>query len=94
MAALFVDENFPLPAAQELRRLGYDIVMIQERGFGGGFGGQATPDNEVLPAATSDRRSVVTLNRRHFVRLASRIDAALRDHQQLDGRLVRVNRPA
>lgn len=65
MAELYIDENFPWPATKELRRLGHDVVTIQESGHGG----LALPDDDVLRAATRERRAVVTLNRRHFVRL-------------------------
>lgn len=65
MADLYTNENFPLPAAQELRRLGHDVLTVQESGLGS----QAIADESVLRFAISQRRAVVTLNRRHFVRL-------------------------
>jgi hypothetical protein len=34
-----------------------------------GHAGQAVPDTDVLEFATGEHRAVVTLNRRHFVRL-------------------------
>ena len=57
MAALYIDENFPFPATEELRRLGHDVVTIQESGHAG----LALPDEEVLRVATRERRAVVTL---------------------------------
>lgn len=65
MADLYTNENFPFPAAQELRRLGHDVMTVQESGLGG----QSITDESVLRFAISQRRAVVTLNRRHFVRL-------------------------
>lgn len=65
MANLYTNENFPLPAAQELRRLGHDVMTVQESGLGG----QSITDESVLRFAVGERRAVVTLNRRHFVRL-------------------------
>ena len=32
MARLFADENFPLPAVEALRRLGYNVLTIHEAG--------------------------------------------------------------
>ena len=71
MADLYTNENFPLPAADELRRLGHDVMTVQESGLGG----QAVPDEEVLRFATQQGRALVTLNRRHFVRLHEQSDA-------------------
>lgn len=65
MARLYTNENFPLPAVQELRRLGHDVLTIQESGQAG----QAMPDEAVLAFAASEGRVLLTLNRRHFVRL-------------------------
>lgn len=65
MARLYANENFPRPVVERLRTLGHDVVTIQETGRGG----QAEPDEAVLAYATNDRRAVVTLNRRHFIRL-------------------------
>ena len=65
MARLYANENFPLPVVEELRRLGHDALTIQEMGKGN----QAVPDEEVLAFAISENRAVLTLNRKHFVRL-------------------------
>ena len=65
MARLYANENFPLQAVEELRRLGHDVLTTQEAGRAG----QAIPDEEVLAFATAERRVLLTLNRRHFVRL-------------------------
>lgn len=65
MARFYANENFPFPVVIALRGLGHDVLTIQETGRAG----QATPDEEVLGLATRDGRVVLTLNRRHFVRL-------------------------
>jgi hypothetical protein len=65
MARLLADENFPRPVVDELRRLDHDVQTIDEAGLGG----QAVPDDAILDAAAADGRAVLTLNRRHFVRL-------------------------
>ena len=64
MARLFADENFPLPVVEELRRLGHDVVTIDEVGKAG----QSLADEAVLDLATADHRAVLTLDRKHFVR--------------------------
>ncbi len=65
MARLYADENFPLPVVLELRRLGHDVLTVQEAGKAE----QAIADAEVLTFATQQNRAVLTLNRKHFVRL-------------------------
>ena len=65
MARFYANENFALPVVVELRRLGHDVLTVQETGKAD----QAWPDEHVLAFATADDRSVLTFNRRHFVRL-------------------------
>jgi Domain of unknown function (DUF5615) len=65
MARLYSNENFPRPAAEELRGLGHDILTVQEAGNAG----LALPDEQVLDFAREQQRAVVTLNRKHFIRL-------------------------
>ncbi|MBI4581618.1 MAG: DUF5615 family PIN-like protein [Planctomycetes bacterium] len=111
MARLYANENFPHPVVNELRRLGHDVLTVMETGKAN----EAWPDDAVLEFAISQDRAVITLNRRHFVRLgssrhdhagiivcsverdfaaqAARIDAAIKDINDLSGRIVRVNRP-
>jgi hypothetical protein len=55
MARLYSNENFPRPVVEKLRALGHDD--------------QALPDDEVLRFATENKRTLITLNRRHFIRL-------------------------
>jgi hypothetical protein len=105
---LYADEDFPLPAVEELRRLGHDVLTAQEDGR------TATPDPGVLARAHALGRAVLTHNRRHYERLHrqgaahSGILSATQDadHQALAGRIdaalaglspgrwcLRVNRP-
>lgn len=65
MASCYANENFPLPVVEELRLLGHDVVTIQETGQSG----RALPDDAVLAFAHAESRILLTLNRRHFVRL-------------------------
>ena len=65
MARLYANENFPQPAIEELRRLGHDLLTTYEAGKAG----QAISDEAVLAFACSEQRAVLTLNRKHFVRL-------------------------
>jgi sugar phosphate isomerase/epimerase len=65
VAKLYTNENVPLPVAEELRRLGHDVMTVQESDLGG----QSIPDQMVLKFAIDQGRSLITLNRRHFVKL-------------------------
>jgi hypothetical protein len=65
MAHLYANENFPLPVVEELRHLGHDVLTTYESGQAG----LAIPDDEVLAFARSDKRIVLTINRKHFIRL-------------------------
>src|SRR5262249_39058805 len=60
---LYADEDFSYPVVEELRRLGHDVLTVQEDGRKG------TPDPDVLARAHALGRSVLTHNRRHFERL-------------------------
>ena len=73
MARLYANENFALPVVLELRRLGHDVLTTHEAGRSD----QSIPDDEVLEFAAAENRAVLTLNRKHFIRL-HREDA---DHQ-------------
>ena len=77
MARLYSNENFPLPVVLELRRLGHDVVTIQEAGLAN----QQLPDAQVLAEATADGRAVLTINRKHFIHLH-------RDSSQHEGIIV------
>ncbi len=65
MARLYSNENFPMPVVAELRNSGHDVLTIQETGKAG----QALSDEAVLSFAVSEERTVLTLNRKHFIRL-------------------------
>ena len=65
MSRFLADDNFPLPVVEELRRLGHDVVTIQEAGRAN----QQFPDKKVLELAIKQNRAVITLNRKHFIRL-------------------------
>jgi hypothetical protein len=107
---LYADEDFSYPVVEELRRLGHDVLTVQEDGIRG------TPDPGVLARAHLLGRAVLTHNRRHFERLHlqgaphSGILSATRDPhndvalaRRIDAALagrqpgrwcIRVNRPA
>ena len=48
--------ELPLRVVEELRRLGHDVLTIQEAGKAG----QAVPDEEVLDYAVAASRAVLT----------------------------------
>jgi predicted nuclease of predicted toxin-antitoxin system len=65
MARCYTNENFPFPTVEALRGLGHDVLTTVESGRAG----QTIPDVEVLAFAGAEDRIVITLNRRHFIRL-------------------------
>jgi hypothetical protein len=66
MARCYANENFPFPTVEALRGLvGRDVLTTVESSRAG----QAIPDTNVLAFAVAEDRIVVTLNRRHFIRL-------------------------
>ncbi len=65
MVGLYSNENFPLPVVKELRQLGHDVLTIQETGKAE----QALSDEDVLFFAIEKERAILTLNRKHFIRL-------------------------
>lgn len=65
MARIYANENFPLPVVDALRRLGHDVLTTLDAGQAG----QALPDETVLQFAASQNRILLTLNRKHFIRL-------------------------
>ena len=65
MADLYADENFDLPVVERLRQLGHDVLTAQEAGQAH----QKISDADVLNFAVTGGRSVLTFNRRHFIRL-------------------------
>jgi hypothetical protein len=65
MARFYTNENVPVQVVAELRRFGHDVMTSMEAGKAN----SAVPDKEVLAFAASGKRILVTLNRRHFLRL-------------------------
>jgi hypothetical protein len=65
VARFYADENIPFPVVVELRSLGHDVTTAAEAGNAG----QAIPDEAVLGFATTEQRILLTLNRKHFIRL-------------------------
>ncbi|CBN55406.1 MULTISPECIES: DUF5615 family PIN-like protein [Kamptonema] len=65
MARLYTDENFPLQVVAFLRVLGHDVLTVQEAGKAN----QGIPDEEVLAFAVSIERTVLTGNRRDYMKL-------------------------
>jgi predicted nuclease of predicted toxin-antitoxin system len=113
MARLYADEQYPYPVVEFLRALGHDVLTVQEAGKAN----QKIPDSDVLAFASSEKRAVITQNRKDFLRLhrdlqldhagiivctndrdwealANRINAAITAEESLEGKLIRVVRPA
>jgi Domain of unknown function (DUF5615) len=65
MTQLYANENFPLPVVVELRQFGHDVLTTHESGRAG----IALPDEEVLAFAVAEQRVLLTINRKHFIRL-------------------------
>ncbi len=65
MARFYADENFPQPVIEHLRKLNHDVLTTLESGKAG----QKIPDEQVLLFSTEDNRILLTLNRKHFIRL-------------------------
>ena len=65
MARFYADEQFPKRVVELLRSLGHHVLTVQEAGNAN----QKIPDEEVLAFAVSIDRAILTLNRRHFIRL-------------------------
>jgi Domain of unknown function (DUF5615) len=65
VAALYADENFPLPVVVLLRAAGHDVLTAREDGRAD----LKIPDPDVLAHATSLGRAVLTHNRSDFFRL-------------------------
>ncbi|MBD1916995.1 MULTISPECIES: DUF5615 family PIN-like protein [Cyanophyceae] len=63
MARLYADEQFPRPAIEALRRFGHKVTTIQEAGQAG------AADPDVLTFAIANQLTVLTQNRRDFIKL-------------------------
>ena len=69
MAKLYSNENFPLPVVFALRKLGHDVLTIQETGNAN----KEYADDAVVEAASRASRTVLTINRKDFIRLHRQI---------------------
>ena len=109
MASLYADEDFRYGVVGRLRRLGHDVLTVQEAGRSG------SSDARVLADAIASGRAVLTYNRWDYERLhrqnpnhggiisctpdddldalTARIDQAIAATGPLSGQHVRVNRP-
>ncbi|MBI4903976.1 MAG: DUF5615 family PIN-like protein [Acidobacteria bacterium] len=65
MARFYANENFPYSVVEKLRELGHDVTTVRETGKAN----RSTPDAEVLDYAVSEQRAVLTVNRKHFLKL-------------------------
>ncbi|MEG5057361.1 DUF5615 family PIN-like protein [Microcoleus sp. A2-C5] len=65
MAFFYADEQYPKRVVEFLRTLDHDVLTVQEAGNAN----QKIPDEEVLAFALSINRAILTLNRRHFIKL-------------------------
>lgn len=65
MARLFADEDFSLPVVEGLRRLGHDVLTVNDIGKAN----QRWPDDAVFFFAVAKGRTLLTKNRRHFYKL-------------------------
>ena len=68
MADLFSDEDFPKEAIRHLRRMGHDVVTIQEAGWAN----KKFEDRHVLDYAHKLDRAVLTCNDKDFAKLHER----------------------
>lgn len=65
MTNIYADENFPQPVVEMLRQLDHDVLTVSESGKSG----QAVSDEDILAYAITTHRVLITLNRKHFIRL-------------------------
>lgn len=64
MTNLYANENFPLDVVRALRALGHDVLTSHEAGNAN----QSITDETVLEFAARQKRALLTLNRRDFIR--------------------------
>ncbi|MBC8159686.1 MAG: DUF5615 family PIN-like protein [Roseiflexaceae bacterium] len=65
MTNIYTNENFPSQVVLALRGLQHDVLTTAEAGKAG----QAIPDEAVLAFAVNQARVLITMNRKHFIRL-------------------------
>lgn len=61
----YLNENFPLMVVKYLRDLGHDVLTTLDAGQAN----QGIPDDEVLAYSVENKRAVITLNRKDFIKL-------------------------
>jgi len=69
MARLYADEDFAAEVVEQLRKIGHDVLTVQEAGQGG----QGIDDPDVLAFAIAQNRAVLTCNRWDYIRLHTRV---------------------
>ena len=62
MTKLYANENFPVETVHILRKLGFDILTTHEVGKSN----LKIPDEEVLAYSISEKRAIITVNRKDF----------------------------
>lgn len=65
MHSFYTNENFPFQIVEILRTLGYDVLTSLEAGRAN----QSIPDEEVISHAVETKRTLLTLNRKDFMKL-------------------------
>lgn len=65
MARLYTNENFPLKVVLLLKALGHDVLTSMDAGNAG----VGIPDDEVLEFAVHEKRILLTINRKDFIKL-------------------------
>lgn len=65
MAKFYSDENFPYTTVEALRKLGHDVLTALEAGQAN----KRVPDDDVLHYAIREERTVLTFNRKDFIKL-------------------------
>lgn len=65
MPGLYAEENFPYPVVLFLRGFGYDVLTVAEAKQAN----KKIPDSNVWAFATAQQRTVLTINKWHFVGL-------------------------
>ncbi len=109
MANFYADEQFPLPVVQLLRSFGHNVLTVQEAGNTGSSDPEvlAFAISQNRAVLTQNRRDFIRLHlqqqnhtgiivctdNRALEELATRINDALSNEEDLSSRLIRVNRP-
>ncbi|NEP56271.1 MAG: hypothetical protein F6K31_04510 [Symploca sp. SIO2G7] len=109
MANFYADEQFPLPVVQLLRSFGHNVLTVQEAGNAGSSDPEvlAFAISQNRAVLTQNRRDFIRLhlqqqnhngiivctNNRDVEALATQINDAIPNEEDLTGRLIRVNRP-